>query len=1086
MREFTLSSGSAVDIDAVPGTTIRFFLSSTFVDFQVERDILQRRVFPELRKLCAASGYRLQPIDLRWGVSEAAGTDRQTLRICFDELDRCYRLSPDCFLLIQLGQRYGSYILPPAVSTGLAKRLLTQLSAEERARFNAAYRLDENAVPPEYALLRAEGPERAEDEALRTALVRAGQAAGGDEEERLLFEGSATHREIQLGLLGQPAERGVEAGVLCAVRTFTGKPVGPAAATYAAQDAERAARVVQLTDAVLERVPGDQVLRYAVRWDGERGPAFDEDALARAYVGLLRPKLEAVINRRRLQRPIVVDLERGDQILPFRDAAFAAERGAKLAWANARFEETHAHRLEGRDAERAAIVSYLRGERGAGFPLVITGERGSGKSTLLAAVANRAKEARSVALVTRYLGVTPEAESLTTLLKDLREEIAQAYDEPPPTALTGEDDLISAVAAEFATFGAPLLQPLLIFIDGLDRLSSSATRMDWLPPRLGDNVRVVVSIASDRPELLQLRDRLPAQQILTLEPLDVGVGRSILRNLLREASRTLTLTQETTLLDAFTRQRLPLHLHLMALEALRWRSFDPPTIGDTLPPETVPDLLQAMLARLESPRRHGRVLVARAMGNLAAATYGLAEDEMLDLLARDGEVRAGQRALSSDSPPIDPDLPLPVSLWARLYAEIGPLLAEQEMGRDRLTTFYHEELRSAAQLRYLAGPAEQERHRALADYFASQPWRLGADTWNVRKLLELVPQLERAGDRAGAEQTLEELVTDLETALRLQKHGSESTPIPIQFLVGLLEERLLLGGHWRVATRFYDLKRAALGAKDDRAAQATALLELGDLMQNTGQMQEASRYYHEALDTLRSVGDRANTGAALNGLGDVSRLQGRAAEAVDYYEQALEIERESHDRSGEAQTLNNLGILYAEDGQLAEARAFYQQALHIRRELGNRVGEGSTLHNLGGLALGEGHLSEARDYLTRALEIRREVGDRPGEGGTLTNLGILYGGMGQLNEARDYLMQALEIRREVGDRAGEGLTLVNLGNVCDALGEREVAASYFEQALAIFVAIGAVHRAVAARERLKEVSISKDDRGRRWPFGRRR
>jgi hypothetical protein len=76
------------------GTTIRLFLSSTFAAFQVERDVLQCRVFPELRQVCAASGFRRQPSDRRWGVSEAAGTDRQTLRICFDAWERCRPLSP--------------------------------------------------------------------------------------------------------------------------------------------------------------------------------------------------------------------------------------------------------------------------------------------------------------------------------------------------------------------------------------------------------------------------------------------------------------------------------------------------------------------------------------------------------------------------------------------------------------------------------------------------------------------------------------------------------------------------------------------------------------------------------------------------------------------------------------------------------------------------------------------------------------------------------------------------------------------------------------------------------------------------------
>lgn len=184
------------------GSTIRFFISSTFVDFQMERNVLQELVFPKLRALCARSGFRLQPIDLRWGVSEEASTDRQTLRICFAELERCRQLSPDFFLLIQLGNRYGSYILPPVLTVTTAARLFLHLSEEERRDFDAVYRLDENALPSEYVLLRRERPDHLADERLRQALVHAGRAAGFTEEELLPFEGSATHREIQLGLLG--------------------------------------------------------------------------------------------------------------------------------------------------------------------------------------------------------------------------------------------------------------------------------------------------------------------------------------------------------------------------------------------------------------------------------------------------------------------------------------------------------------------------------------------------------------------------------------------------------------------------------------------------------------------------------------------------------------------------------------------------------------------------------------------------------------------------------------------------------------------------------------------------------------------
>ncbi|MGO8950189.1 MAG: hypothetical protein ACLQUY_21535 [Ktedonobacterales bacterium] len=66
--------------------------------------------------------------------------------------------------------------------------------------------------------------------------------------------------KIQLGLLGEPLGTEREAGVLRAVRRFVGNTVGPAVATYAAQDRERAERLRQLTEVVLARlpsVPGD-------------------------------------------------------------------------------------------------------------------------------------------------------------------------------------------------------------------------------------------------------------------------------------------------------------------------------------------------------------------------------------------------------------------------------------------------------------------------------------------------------------------------------------------------------------------------------------------------------------------------------------------------------------------------------------------------------------------------------------------------------------------------------------------------------------------------------------------------------------
>jgi hypothetical protein len=211
-----------------------------------------------LREVCAQSGFRLQPIDLRWGVSEAAGIERQTLRICFDELERCRRLSPDFFLVIQLGERYGTRILPPELPIAVVTRLLPQLSPRERRRFADAYVLDENAAPSEYVLRRAEGHERRRDaarrrdEALRQMLVDAARVAQLDEADRAPFAASATEREIRLGLLDAPVDALGDAGVLCAMRSFRGKPRGSQIHRFV----ERAAAIVRFGELCLVKRPG--------------------------------------------------------------------------------------------------------------------------------------------------------------------------------------------------------------------------------------------------------------------------------------------------------------------------------------------------------------------------------------------------------------------------------------------------------------------------------------------------------------------------------------------------------------------------------------------------------------------------------------------------------------------------------------------------------------------------------------------------------------------------------------------------------------------------------------------------------------
>lgn len=131
----------------------RIFVSSTFSDLKAERNALHQYVFPQLRDLRAQHGCRFQAIDLRWGVSEEAALDQQTMRICLDEIARCRRVTPRPNFVVLLGDRYGWRPLPHGIPASQFALIEPRVSnPDDQALLHAWYRRDDNAVPPVFAL----------------------------------------------------------------------------------------------------------------------------------------------------------------------------------------------------------------------------------------------------------------------------------------------------------------------------------------------------------------------------------------------------------------------------------------------------------------------------------------------------------------------------------------------------------------------------------------------------------------------------------------------------------------------------------------------------------------------------------------------------------------------------------------------------------------------------------------------------------------------------------------------------------------------------------------------------------------------
>jgi WD40 repeat protein len=738
----------------------RLFISSTFSDFQREREALQGTVFPKLEAYCASKGARFQAIDLRWGITELAQNERDTMRICLEEIRRSQQLSPRPNFAVLLGDRYGSEPVPSRIPQTQWKRLMAAASVADRKVIREAFESqpDRNAVPPVYCLKPRQG-ERSlsveRDAIVRDALRRAATAFEGNE-EWLPFFTSATHQEILLGALKSDDSR---KHVHVYVRQIDRLPTTEEAKAFIDWDKETQKPVegarerlagleLQLRGKLQERVHDIQA-----RWTGngvsdDHIPAFC-DRFFEDHVAIIDRELQELGNEDEAQARVRLHEE------------FAIER---------------ARNFTGRSGILRRIVSYLGSRDNSPAPLVLHGEGGSGKSAILAHAFMKARSRTPTAVVVaRFIGGVPGTESLVLMLSALTQDIAHALDleKPSIAASTREaadafDRIISHSKPE---------RPLWLFLDALDQLSSddSAWVLEWLPKHMSPHTRMVVSMR-EGPVLQAAQRRFP-RALLQVPPMSVSEGSRMLSSLLsssREArydagtapttGRRLTAPQRRRLLEQFSSSGSPLWLKLAYEDARSWHSWSK---ARELPHDVAGMVKDLIGRRLLEGEKHMPLFTRRSLAYLAAGRFGLAEEELAKALGADPEVRDEFRKNEKtdkswpDSRPL-----LPPILWSRLHFDLEPYLSEANIDGALVYRFFHREFKEVVEQALLQDEANRDIHTRLAEKVFSKP--AGDDLFRktdaggiqesaaLRRIMEQPWQLAQAGKN----EELANLLTD--------------------------------------------------------------------------------------------------------------------------------------------------------------------------------------------------------------------------------------------------------------------------------------------------------------------------------------
>jgi DNA-binding SARP family transcriptional activator/tetratricopeptide (TPR) repeat protein len=374
----------------------------------------------------------------------------------------------------------------------------------------------------------------------------------------------------------------------------------------------------------------------------------------------------------------------------------------------------------------------------------------------------------------------------------------------------------------------------------------------------------------------------------------------------------------------------------------------------------------------------------------------------------------------------------------------------------------HDLLRAYAAGLATAGDAEGERQAALTrlfDYYlAAAATAMDTLVPAERHLRPHVHGAGAAGSESPANPAAARAWLDAERAVlvAVSTHAAAGGwPAHATALAGTLYRYLETGGHYPEAITIHSAARRAACRTGDRAAEATALTNLGIVDWRQGRYRQAAGHHRRALKVSQQIGDRSREATALNNLGIIYERQGRYRQAADHYRQTAILSAELDDRSGEARALANLGGIDCLQGRYERAAGHLHRALVLLRELGDRQGEAAALAGLGIVDARRGRYERAAEHHRRAIWLAVQIGDRPGEVEAHNGAGTVLLAAGQPGQARAQHHAALALASRIGDKYEQARAHDGLARTYRAVGSHIRARHHWELALALFTVLGA-------------------------------
>ena len=737
------------------------FISSTFTDTRLERNILLDDILPELRRHGIPHGVEVTFVDMRWGIRDEHTLKHRTWLECQRELQRCRDESCGLFFLSLQSHKYGYRPLPRTIDHAAFERVINSSNEDIKNLAKVWFQYDRNSISPQYVLRDLES---LDDSAFwDNALPKLREAFIGVRFDKsmttnVILGRSISEWEAKFSLItNEDCSR-----AMWAHRTFSDK-VTDEKFTDAEEGANVGSKLKDLKQWInhkIKKVTPQRIHDYSnislESYLTEQNCDFD--FYTQSFKENTLNSLQGELHN------IVVVKEEFDEngcgmnlpgkwleeflhhanwahnlCLNFVSREKLVAKGVEMALkSNLKFEDSRAVAarvlLNGGSAPKYKSISF-----------VIIGEPGVGKSAFMAKLANELYKLNDVnpetstsetnndtkgsALCTpplpqrlvlvRFCGTGDGTTSMFSLISSLVAQIEYSLDSSQPPKNRSNKSAVRMFRE------LVLRVPMVIMIDSIDKITDGVDIFEDLSIHSSSRIIISISKFQDGSRMTNFAEdndisclEIPKYTTMSNRPsgedAEVAV---IVDDMLKKKSRKLSRNQRQYVLDKLETDPRAIYISLVLREVVNWHSFD----NDVGLESLTAGIMSQILDKVE--KDCGALMSRLAIGCLTLSVNGINDIEMEDVISLKDEVL--YNVFQYDYPKV---WRLPSHVWLRLRNSLIGLIVERQRG---CLHWHHDELQVIASTRFNSKEEKDEIHRALGTYFCN---RVDSDVVATRRI----------------------------------------------------------------------------------------------------------------------------------------------------------------------------------------------------------------------------------------------------------------------------------------------------------------------------------------------------------------